>query len=77
MRDLTFKKSIICSAFQKSSLYPFNLSMVLSKFKEFTILEQTLNAKDSGSELGFKVDFQRAITLMSLQIYKAYTLYIN
>jgi len=77
MRDLTFKKSIICSAFQKSGLYPFDPSAVLLKFKEFTTLEQTLNAKDSGSELGFEVDFQRAITLMSLRIYKAYTSYIN
>jgi hypothetical protein len=77
MRDLTFKKSIICSAFQKSGLYPFDPSAVLSKFKEFTTPERTLNAEDSGSELGFEVDFQRAITLMSPRIYEAYTSYID
>jgi hypothetical protein len=57
MRDFTFKKLIICSAFQKSSLYPFDLSMVLLKFKEFIILKQILNIKDSSLELGLKVDF--------------------
>ena len=31
MRDLTFKKSIICSAWRKSGLYPFNPSAVLAK----------------------------------------------
>ena len=52
-------------------------STVLAKLKEFSTPEQTLAADDSGSELGFKVDFQRAITLMSPRIYKAYTSYIN
>jgi hypothetical protein len=77
MRDLTFKKPIICSAFEKAGLYPFNPSAVLAKLKEFGTLEQTLAGDDLGSELGFEVDFQRAVTLMSLRIYKAYTSYIN
>src|ERR1700722_7413653 len=73
MQDLTFKKPIICSAFEKSGLYPFNLFAVFSKLKEFSTLEQTLAVDDSSSELEFEVDFQRCLTLMSLQIYKAYT----
>ena len=39
IRDLTFKKPIILSAFAKSSLYPFNPSAVLVKLKEFSTLE--------------------------------------
>jgi hypothetical protein len=77
MQDLTFKKLIICSAFEKASLYPFNPSVVLAKLKEFGTLERILVGDDSGLELGFKVDFQRAVTLMSLRIYKAYTPYID
>jgi hypothetical protein len=57
MRDLTFKKLIIYSAFEKSSLYPFNPSAVLAKLKEFSTLERTLAADNSGLELGFEVDF--------------------
>ena len=73
MRDLTFKKPIICSAFEKSGLYPFNPAGVLTKLKEFSTLERTLAAdNDSGSELAFEVDFQKCLTPMSLQIYKAY-----
>ena len=74
MWNLIFKKLIICSAFEKSSLYPFN---PFAKLKEFSTLEQTLAADYSGSELEFKVDLQRCLTLMSLQIYKAYTFYIE
>ena len=77
MRDLTFKKLIIYSAFAKSSLYPFNPSAVLAKLKEFSTLERTIAADDSGSELGFEVDFQKCLTPMSPRIYKAYTSYIN
>ena len=78
MRDLTFKKPIICSAFAKSGLYPFNPSAVLAKLREFSTLERTLAADDdSGSELAFEVDFQRCLTPMSPRIYKAYTSYIN
>jgi hypothetical protein len=77
MQDLTFKKLIIYSAFKKSSLYPFNPSAILAKLKEFSTLEQTLTIDNLGLELGFKVDFQRCLILMSLQIYKAYTSYIN
>ena len=52
MRDLTFKKPIICSAFAKSGLYPFNPSAVFAKLKEFSTLEWTLAADDdSGFEL--------------------------
>jgi hypothetical protein len=65
MRDLTFKKPIIYSAFKKSGLYPFNPFAVLAKLKEFSTLERTLAADDLGSELGFEVDFQRAATPMS------------
>ena len=58
MRDLTFKKLIIYSAFAKSSLYPFNPSAVLAKLKEFSTLERTLTIdNDLGLELAFKVDF--------------------
>ena len=77
MRDLTFKKTIICSAWWKSSLYPFDPSTVLAKFREFSTLERTLAADDSGLELGFEVDFQRGVTPMSPRIYKAYTSYIE
>jgi hypothetical protein len=38
MQDLTFNKPIIYSAFEKSSLYPFNPSAVLAKLKEFGTL---------------------------------------
>lgn len=37
MQDLTFKKPIILSAFEKSGLYPFNPSAVLAKLKELAI----------------------------------------
>jgi hypothetical protein len=57
MRDLTFKKPIIYSAFEKSGLHPFNPSIVLAKLKEFSTLKRTLAADDSGLELGFEVDF--------------------
>jgi hypothetical protein len=77
MQDLTFKKPIICSAFKKSGLYPFNPSAVLEKLKEFDTPERTLAADDSGLELRFEVDFQRAVTPISPQIYKAYTSYID
>jgi hypothetical protein len=78
MQDLTFKKLIIYSAFAKSSLYPFNPSTVLAKLKKFSTLERTLAIdNNSGLELAFEVDFQQCLTLMSPQIYKAYTLYIN
>ena len=78
MRDLTFKKLIIYSAFAKSSLYPFNPSAVLAKLKEFSTLERTLATdNDSGLELAFEVDFQKCLMLMSPRIYKAYTSYIN
>jgi hypothetical protein len=78
MRDLKFKKSTICSAFEKSRLYPFNPSTVLSKLKEFSTPERTLAAdNDSGLELAFEVDFQRCLTPMSPRIYKAYTAYIE
>jgi hypothetical protein len=77
MRDLTFKKPIICSAFEKSGLYPFNPSAVLVKLKEFSTPERTITADDSGLELGFEVDFQKCLTPMSPRIYKAYTSYIN
>jgi hypothetical protein len=77
MRDLTFKKTIICSAWWKSGLYPFDPSAVLAKFREFSTPERTLAADDSGSELGFEVDFQRGVTPMSPRIYKAYTSYIE
>jgi hypothetical protein len=77
IRDLIFKKPIICSTFEKSGLYPFNPSAVLAKLKEFSTPEQTLAADDSGSELVFEVDFQRCLTPMSPQVYKAYTAYID
>jgi hypothetical protein len=70
MRDLTFKKLIILSAFAKSSLYPFNPSVVLAKLKEFSTLERTLAAdSDLGLELAFEVDFQKCLTPMSPRIY--------
>jgi hypothetical protein len=72
-----FKKPIILSAFKKSSLLPFNPAIVLSKLEESGTPERTLAADDSGSELGFKVDFQGAVTLISPRIYKAYTSYID
>jgi hypothetical protein len=77
MRDLTFKKSIIRSAFQKSGLYPFDPSVVLAKMAEFSTPERTLAAEDSGSEPAFEIDFKRAVTPMSPRIYKAYTSYID
>jgi len=78
IQDLIFKKPIIYSAFAKSSLYPFNPSTVLAKLKEFGTLERILAAdNDSGSELAFEVDFQKCLIPMSLQIYKAYTFYID
>jgi hypothetical protein len=57
MQDLTFKKLIICSAFKKSGLHPFNPSIVLAKLKEFSTLKRTLAADDLGLELRFEVDF--------------------
>jgi hypothetical protein len=57
MQDLTFKKTIICSAWRKSGLYPFDPSAVLAKLQEYSTLERSLAGEDSGSELGFKVDF--------------------
>jgi hypothetical protein len=36
-----------------------------------------LAADNSGSELGFEVDFQQGVTPMSPRIYKAYTSYIE
>ena len=78
MQDLTFKKPIIYSAFQKSSLYLFDPLVVLTKLKEFSTPKRTLAIQDkSASELEFEVDFKRAITPMSLQIYKAYNSYIE
>jgi hypothetical protein len=77
MRNLTFKKSIICSAWRKSSLYPFDPSAVLTKLQEFSTLERTLVREDSGLELEFEVDFQQAVTPMSPRIYKAYASYID
>ena len=78
MRDLTFKKPIICSAFRKSGLYVFDLSAVLAQLKEFSTPEQTLARDDeSSSELAFEPDFAEPITPMSPQIYKAYKLYIE
>jgi hypothetical protein len=77
MRNLTFKKPIILSAFQKSGLLPFNPAIVLAKLGEFGTPERTLEADNSGSELGFEVDFQRAITPISPRIYKVYSEYIN
>ena len=77
MQDLTFKKPIIYSAFEKSSLYPFNPSTVLAKLKEFSTPKRTLAIDDLGLELRFEVDFQRALTPMSPRIYKAYTSYID
>jgi hypothetical protein len=77
MRNLTFKKPIILSVFEKSGLLLFNPAVILSKLKEFGTSERTLAVNDSGSELGFEVDFQRAVTPISLQIYKAYTSYID
>jgi hypothetical protein len=78
MRDLTFKKPIIYSAFRKSGLHPFDPSAVLAQLKEFSTPERTLAMEDeSASELGFEVDFEKAITPMSPRIYKAYTSYIE
>jgi hypothetical protein len=77
MRNLTFKKPIILSAFQKSGLLPFNPAVVLAKLFKFGTLERTLATDDSGSELGFEVDFQRAVTPISPRIYKAYSEYID
>ncbi len=77
MRDLTFKKPIICSAFRKAGLYPFDPSAVLAKLQEFSTLERRISPDDSGSELGFEVDFQRNLTPYSPRIYKAYTSYIE
>ena len=77
MQNLTFKKPIILSAFQKSGLLPFNPAVVLAKLEVFGTLEQTLAADDSGLKLGFEVDFQRAVTPISLQTYKAYSKYID
>jgi hypothetical protein len=57
MQDLTFKKLIIYSAFEKSSLYPFSPSAVLAKLKEFSTLEQILAVNNLGLKLAFKVDF--------------------
>jgi len=58
-------------------LYPFNPAAVLAKFREFSTPEQTILAEDSGSELAFEVDYQRARTPLSPRIYQAYSKYID
>src|SRR5277367_3227931 len=40
IRDQTFKKHTICSAFEKFSLYPYNPSAVLGKLEIFSTLER-------------------------------------
>lgn len=77
MRNRTFKKAIIQSAFRKAGLYPYNPSAVLAKLQEFSTPERTLGVGEEESPLRFEVDFQRAVTPLSPRIYEAYTSYIN
>jgi DDE superfamily endonuclease len=77
MRDLTFKERVIRSAFEKSGLYPFDPSAVLSKLREFSSPEQRLRTDDSEDELYFEVDFKNISTLYSLHMYEACTNFIR
>ena len=70
MRDLTFKKGIICSTFQKSGLYPFDPSAILLKLQEFSTPERNLREDDSGDDLYFEVDFKNISTPYSPHCYK-------
>ena len=77
MRDLTFKKTTICSAFRKSGLFPFNPSMVLERVQEFVTPEQSLQSENEEDELYFEMDFNNMSTPYSPHTYDVCSSYIN
>jgi hypothetical protein len=77
MRNRTFKKHTICSAFAKSGLYPYDPSVVLGKLLIFSTPEQQLQPDNSEDELYFEVDFKTVCTPYSLHMYKACSEYID
>ena len=77
MQDLTFKKVTICSAFQKSDLFPFNPLAVLERVQEFATPERSLQPENEEDELYFEMNFKNMSTLYFLHAYNVCFSYIN
>ena len=77
MRNRTFKKKVIQSAFRKSGLHPFDPSVVLGKLQEFGTPERRLNPPGQEEKLAFEVDFQNLQIPHSLTMYAACSAYID
>ena len=77
MQDLTFKKTTICSAFQKSGLFSFNSSAVLKRLQKFATSEQSLQSENEEDELYFEMNFNNMLMSYSSHTYDVCFSYIN